>query len=161
MSRLGWPTHVHVYQKWIYFEKIISHVHLRTWSSSKVKCRGISCSISPLSGQYGILWTAPGERGLVSGMNTITWHVIMNISSTTTGIRLHVCYILQVKVFIQYTSSKSNILMCSPESRPVSLACLRANIYTVQQKMKKKKRKKSTMAPSNVRRDNATAYIIM
>ena len=38
----------------------------------------ISCSISPLSGQYGILWTALCDRGLVSGMNTITSHVILD-----------------------------------------------------------------------------------
>ena len=68
-------VHVHVHKKRKTYEKIILHVHLRTWSSSKVKCHGISCNISPLSGQYGILWTALGERGLVSG-NMITWHVI-------------------------------------------------------------------------------------
>ena len=35
------------------------------------------CSISPLRVVYRVIWTALGERGLVSGMNTITWHVII------------------------------------------------------------------------------------
>ena len=58
--------------------KIILQMHLRFWSSSNVKYRGISRSIRPLSGQYMNLWTALGERGLVSGIDTITWHVIMD-----------------------------------------------------------------------------------
>ena len=43
------------------------------------------CCASPLSGQYGKLLTALGERGLVSGAHTITWHVIMADTTSKTG----------------------------------------------------------------------------
>ena len=66
------------------------HVHLRTWSSSNVKCRGISYNISLLSGQYGKLWTALGERGSISGMNAIAWHVIKWLCVKFLGIQAHV-----------------------------------------------------------------------
>ena len=52
----------------------VNYVHDRVQRSNAVVYRVVPWyAVLPLSGQYRILRTALGERGLVSGMNTITY----------------------------------------------------------------------------------------
>ena len=68
MSPLGWPAHVHAHKMNKIMKKsfyMYIYEHDRVQMSNAVV--------------YRVIWIALGERGLVSGMNTIPWHVIICI----------------------------------------------------------------------------------